>query len=327
MAFVLSVFSFGAYADIAGDQNQRYQDLEREWLSGKDDLKTLQMLVALAQSDNTAAQLFLGMIQRETQTYNHVHKAQPTEWYGATFRKPNDRFGEPWLKIAARSNELAALLYEFEVDDYEAHSAALADAGAIKRAIDAANLLANQNDHQGAIRALSHPKLLPYTKVTLHWYTQAHETGLRISGDTQLADEFMMLRISLPPLEFKDSLLASHGIYFVRDDELREARNTMRLRGAAILHHPDLMPLVEIVQDVCPVDTAYHMGVVFYLKGGNFLRMRMLSPYGPIISTKKWQQSGRFRGDILRNWHTDMSRFGILQELSPCFANAAIAEM
>lgn len=325
-ALAFTLFSPPVLADSMAEQDERFRTVQRQWLSGRDDLQVLQDLSALANRGNVASQVLLGMIHAQPQMHNHATKDLSREDRRSIFYKPNDGFGERWLKIASRSHSLAALLTKGDVTDYESHSKALADAGAIEQAINFANLLLS-DDHLAAMRSLGHPNLLPYTKVSLHWYAETIEYGLRVSNRPGEADDVMKLRLKLPGLEFKDSLLAWRVPDFIPLHELTDESDTLRLRGAALLHHPDLKPFADILRSVCPEDTAYHMGVLYYLKNRSSLQMVLLSPLEPIVSTSEWQKSERFRGDLLRDWPPGTPHFKILQDISDCFAKAVLAEM
>jgi hypothetical protein len=180
-------------------------------------------------------------------------------------------------------------------------------------------------DHRQLLRTLSHPKLLPLTTPTIHFFLQMTEQGAILSDDEALADDIRKIRLAVPPLEFKDRLLLSSHRDTIRFKDLPDAQEQLRFRGAALLLHPDLAPLTLLLKEVCPTDTAYHLGLLFHLKGGLQLRLDLLSPFEPMISTEDWQQSGRFRGDYLRRWSGGSPRLDMLQDLSPCFASAALA--
>ncbi|MEM6758020.1 MAG: hypothetical protein AAF601_00935 [Pseudomonadota bacterium] len=324
----LMFFALGSIvsADVSVNKNQRYEDLKTDWLRGNADLDTLRKLAALADGGNVAAQVLLGVISRQPKTYFHVFEALPPGERRAIFRKRDGRFGKPWLRVAAPFNDLAALLTRTEKKDSEAYAMALADAGATKIAIDFANLPANEGDMLGTLRVLSHPNLLPHTKALLHHLSESMEAGLRLSNRADEADEILEFRIKLQKPDLKDRLLALETPDVIAFADLPKEREKIRLRGLMLLHHPDLKQLIDIMYDVCPDDTAYHMGVLFYLNGGQ-LRLALLSPFEPVISTQDWQQSERFRGDFLRNWSSNSVRFEMLQNLSACFAAAVQAEL
>ena len=153
-----------AWADIAGDQDRRYQNTLRNWLAREDDLAALREFAALSAGDNLAAQITLGLIERRPETYMHAIRELSGKQRSAIFKSPDGRFGTRWMNIAASSHPLAALLVDRSDKDYVARAIALADAGLIWEAARAAQLPVNLGDTIGTMRALNHESILPHIK-------------------------------------------------------------------------------------------------------------------------------------------------------------------
>lgn len=323
LVFVLTISATSSAGLAQADLNARYQRLEQDWLAGRNDLRTLRELAVLARVDVVKAQVLLGIIARQPQTYLPVYRTLSRDERRAIFRKPNGRFGDRWLKVAALKSPLAALLARHDPDDWYAHSAALADAGLIEEAVGFAYIALNQSGNCFAtMQALNHPALLPVTNGTLHRMGEVLIRGHLMMEAPEKADEVRVFLASLPPMTFQDSILTTKTAEIIRYKDMAQSADQIRTRGKALQHHPDLQPLVEILKQTCPQDTAYHLGVLFHLEGGMELRLKLLSPFAPIIPTKEWQQSARFEGGFFRQWPPETVRFSMLEALSPCFTQA-----
>ncbi len=333
-AITLSLISFVALADVNGEDDRKYQIAKSAWLSGQDDLGTLRQFSALASSGNLAAQLTLGLVERQPHTYFHALKDLDHKKRRRLTHKYDGRFGKSWLKAIASQHPLAALLSQNDIQDYPAYATALADAGQLEMAYGAANMPLNMdNDDVTTLRLLSHPKLLPITKASIFAYAEMIEGALRRTDwvtDTEAsearANALRDIMNELPPLEFKDRILTTQFGEHIRITDLSVAKNVVRMRGAALLHHPDLLPLTDILKDVCPNDTEYHMGVLYHLTRGVELRLKLVSPLEPMITTDEWLRSNRFRGDLLRSFPSIGPRLELYSSLSRCFTLAVEAE-
>lgn len=314
---------FAALAEVPGDQNPLFRSAIRAWLSGTDDHSALTDLAALAQADNIAAQITLGLIARQPQTYGHVFKTLTRAAQRRIFHKDNGRFGRRWLTVAAEVDPLAALLSRNNTEDYYALSHALAEEGALKRAYDFAGVGLNQEgSYPDFFRALSHPRLVTIMKPIIHTFSLRFEDTYLELEDEESARELRDIRRALPDVTIADRILMQDFSEIIPFEDLPQATDPVRLRGAALLHHPGLASLSQLVTEACPDDTAYHMGLLYHLKGSTALQMDLLSPFLPMISTEDWQQSGRFRADYLRLWSGAAPKSDMLRDLSPCFAEA-----
>jgi hypothetical protein len=321
LTFLLMLWSSFASADISGDIDQRYQSALANWLSGDDDLKALKSLAMLANEDNLAAQVTLGMISRRSRTHYETTKNLSKKERYALFRKPNGRFGASWLKVAASSSSLAQLLLFDQVKDYEVHAISLAGEGAISDAIAATRVAANQLNEIGALRALLHPSLQPYTKLEVRWHADLLIRRNVLYGDPKIAKETIELLIGVPEPDLFDRMLRYSSSDIIRRDELPTARKALRLRGAVLLLHPRLEQVKTIITNICPNDTAYNLGLLFYVRSFR-LTDALISPLEPIVSTADWQKSDRFQRDFLALSRPSEMQREILRELSQCLFNA-----
>lgn len=97
-------------APLAGAADPAFRDAVILWLNG-DDSNALPALANLANADNLAAQIFLGVIDRRLHAETAWLNALGREQRNVIFRRPDSRFGTPWLSVAAGSgSRLAALL-------------------------------------------------------------------------------------------------------------------------------------------------------------------------------------------------------------------------
>lgn len=322
----IALFPLTLLAQVQGEDDPRYQKLRTEWLAGTDDLATLHEMAALANDGNVAAQVTLGMIEFAFPTHVYLTNRLYPDSRNAIFRKPNGRFGVPWIRVAAPNSPLAALLMHYEGTDYAAHSAALADAGVIGLAIAYAQGAANlgDGDHLSSMRAMGHPALLPYTGPVLFSFMRAIEHGLRIGNEKETIEAIVALRQSLPAMDSRDQILGATYEPFNRPAPLAEADDELRTQGTTLLQHPKLAPLAEVVRAVCPQDTAYVMGLVFRLRGSQQARLDLISPLAPLVPTEDWLASDRFKGDILRVWYPTSSKFKDLEQRAPCYAKAVV---
>ena len=313
--FVLGVafLAQSGSAQVAGTTDARYLEARAAWLGGEDDLAALGALRDLALADNLDAQVLLGLIERSTNV-----PALERGDHRDIFRRPDGRFGVRWLRVAAPQSEVAALLVKHKPEDYRAHSKALADAGLIPKAIDMAQVPANQGDFLGTLHALSHPSLLPYTRVRIENLISVLLAGATFAPELlpeQLEEGMALETLYLKSkVTFKDRLLSSHRRPLDED--------IVRMQGAGLLYHPELKPLAALVSELCPEDTPFHMGMIAQLYEGANLLVSLLSPYAPVISNEDWQKSGRFRADLLRDfWRVGRNK-AVYAEKVRCFAEA-----
>lgn len=309
-----------AWADLPGDQDRRYQNTLTDWLSGEDDLAALRNFAALSASGNSAAQITLGLIDQRPEMHHHVTQGLPE--HRSIFRRSDGRIGTRWMNIAAASHPLAALLADVSEQDYEARAMELADAGVIWSAMRTAQLPFNNGNPLGTIRVLSHKNLLPYSKLDLLSYGNILERGSLLNGDSETAHEVAKLLLEVPPLSFQERLLTWEAADHIETEDLADAEDALRLRGAALLLHPDLGPLIAMMHDLCPSDTAYHTGLLFHVGGSSSLRLALISPLEPIVSSKEWQKSGRFKHDFFRVWGANHDRRLEMAKLSGCLDRA-----
>lgn len=296
----IALLPLALWAQVQGEDDPRYQKLRTEWLLGADDLATLRDMAALANEGNVAAQVTLGMLESAPQTHGYLTERLYPDSRKAVFRKPNGRFGVPWIRVAAPNSPFAALLMPYEGTDFAAHSGALADAGVIRRAIDYALRPVNLGDHLSSMRAMGHPDLLPYTGPVLFSVMRVIERGLRIGNEKETIEAIVALRKSLPAMDSRDQILGVTYDPFNRPAPLAEADDELRTQGTTLLQHPKLAPLAEVVRAACPQDAAYVMGLVFRLRGSLKARLDLTSPLAPLVSTEDWLASDRFKGDLLR---------------------------
>lgn len=322
----IALFPLALWAQVQGEDDPRYQKLRTEWLAGADDLATLRDMAALANDGNVAAQVTLGLIEYAFPTHGYLTERLYPDSRNAIFRKPNGRFGVPWIRVAAPNSPLAALLMPYEGTDYAAHSGALADAGVIRRAVTYAQGAANlgDGDHLTSMRAMGHPALLPYTGPVLFSFMRVMEKALRIGNEKESIEAIVALRQSLPAMDSRDQILGATYDPSNRPAPLAEADDELRTQGTTLLQHPKLAPLAEVVRAACPQDTAYVMGLVFRLRGSLKARLDLVSPLAPLVSTEDWLTSDRFEGDLLRVWHPTSSKFKDLEQHAPCYAKAVI---
>lgn len=322
----IALFPLALWAQVQGQDDPRYQKLRTEWLAGADDLATMRDMAALANDGNVAAQVTLGMLEFAFPTHFYLTDRLSPDSRKAIFRKPNGRFGVPWIRFAAPNSPLAALLMPYEGSDYAAHSGALADAGVIGLAVTYAQGAANlgDGDHLSSMRAMGHPALLPYTGPVLFSFMRVMEKALRIGNEKERIEDLVALRQSLPEMDSRDQILGVTYDPFNRPAPLAEADDELRMQGTKLLQHPKLAPLAEVVRSACPQDTAYVMGLVFRLRGSLKARLDLISPLAPLVSTEDWLASDRFKGDLLRVWSPTSSKFKDLEQRAPCYAKAVI---
>lgn len=122
--------AFGAAAQ-SETQSQAYEDARSVWLAGADDRAALHRLSELALASDLSAQVLLGLIERRTVLFTHIAKDMDRDAYRRIFRRPNGRFGDRWLEVAATRSDTAALLSVHPQEDYAQRSRALAEAGLI----------------------------------------------------------------------------------------------------------------------------------------------------------------------------------------------------
>ncbi|MBM1813700.1 hypothetical protein [Pseudosulfitobacter pseudonitzschiae] len=320
----IALFPLTVWAQVQGEDDPRYQKLRTEWLAGADDLATLRDMAALANDGNVAAQVTLGLIEYAFPTHYYVTNRLSPDSRKAIFRKPNGRFGVPWIRVAAPNSPLAALLMHYKDTDYAAHSAALADAGVIGLAIAYANMPMNLGDTLSTMRALGHPALLPYTGPALFPFMQAFEAGVRGTKYEDLANGISDLRQSLPALDSGDQILVAPFFSSKGAVSWEESEDAWRARGADLLQHPKLAPMNAVVRAACPQNAEDVMGVLFHLRGSQQARLDLISPLAPLVSTEDWLASARFKGDLLRVWYPTSSKFKDLEQRAPCYAKAVI---
>lgn len=320
----IALFPLALWAQVQGEDDPRNQKLRTEWLAGADDLATLHDMAALANDGNVAAQVTLGMLEFAFPTYFYLTDRLSPDSRKAIFRKPNGRFGVPWIRVAAPNSPFAALLMHHEGTDYAAQSGALADAGVIRRAIDYANMPMNLGDTLSTMRALGHPALLPYTGPALFPFMQAFEAGVRGTNYEHLANGISDLRQSLPALDSGDQILVSPFFSSKGAVSWEESEDAWRARGADLLQHPKLAPTAAVVRAACPQNADDVMGVLFHLRGSQQARLDLISPLAPLVSTEDWLASARFKGDLLRVWYPTSSKFKDLEQRAPCYAKAVV---
>ena len=312
-----------AVADISGQDNQRFKEALEAWLAGTDDLGVLQRLAVLANADNLAAQISLGMLHKRYELIDDVARSISQEEFLAIMMKPDGRFGKRWLEVAAPSSPLARLLLSREVGDYAAHAIALADEGAIYPAISyarvALNIAAsNREDVVGALKALIHPKIVAYTKSEVRFFANMEISRRVLHGDGENAKELIGLLIELPQPDLAERMLQSTIADRIGADQLAGAEDRLRFRGQVLMLHPDLQPVAQFLSKTCPKNTAYHFGLLYYSRRGFPISDAFISPLEPIVTTDRWRASGRFTKDFLAMLRPTEPHLQNLKQLSPC---------
>ena len=312
-----------AVADISGQDNHRYQEALEAWLSGTDDLGALQRLAGLAIADNLAAQITLGMLRKRYEIIDEVARSISQEEFRAIMTKPDGRFGERWLEVAAPSSPFARLLLSREVADYASHAIALADEGAIYPAITSARVALNiaassREDVVSALNALMHPKIVAYTKSEVRFFANMEISRRVLHGDGENAKELIGLLIELPEPNLADRMLQITIPDILARGQLGEDKDKVRFRGQVLMIHPDLQAVVQFLSKTCTEDTAYHFGLLYYSRRGFPISDALISPLEPIVTTDRWRASGRFAKDFLKMIRPTEPHLKNLKQLSPC---------
>ena len=64
------------------------------------------------------------------------------------------------------------------------------------------------------------------------------------------------------------------------------------------------------------------MGMLFHVGGSHELRMALIGPLEPIVSSGEWRNSGRFSREFFRLWKPRKGRRMEMAKLSECLAHA-----
>lgn len=324
LCLCLLLAPIAAGAQISGQSDPRFQDAKREFLTGQKDVDALRRMAKLANEGNLAAQIMLGLVYQSPMGWSlDVRALSSKERRHIYHRIDNSPFGTRWLRVSAERSALAALLTKTEVEDWATHATALADAGFVERAWRAASMPASiDNDQLGSLLLLSHPNLLPYSRASLWTTARRLEKAARLYGTPEEADAYAKFRTELGEPSFAEHVFATSFGKAITNANPDDHHDNIRIRGGALLHHPELAGLAAIVSEVCPQDPAFALGALFRLESSSGLRFRLLSPAPMLISTAEWQASPRFRNDILYS----LERLGTARDrqmaLVPCITKA-----
>lgn len=318
IAIVVFFLSLPAIAAVDGEDAPDFQIAKQAWLDGQDDVAALKLLGDLARQENLAAQLLLGLIRRGNGTQPDVDHLNSKE-RRALFNRMDRRFGTPWLRIAAKRHPLAKALTQRNHPDWALYVQTLADAGQIERAYVAAGLPLNRdNDHIATMELLMIPSLRPYAAAALWDFADDMAKGHRRFGATDKADAIERIRNGLPQPDFADLVLTFEPGAFLRPDALITNQHLLRMRGAALLHHPDLVPLSHVISKACPKDPAFAFGVLFHTRPLVPIVFFQLSPTAPVITHQEWQNARRFHRDTLQRFVRIGPSGDMQRKLIPC---------
>ena len=88
--------------------------------------------------------------------------------------------------------------------------------------------------------------------------------------------------------------------------------------GEVLMRAPTLAPLVDLLQAVCAENTPEALGALNFVSPDSILSMVVLSPLEAIVSSKDYQASGRFEGDVTRRFSTDPNLMNALKKSQSC---------
>lgn len=91
------------------------------------------------------------------------------------------------------------------------------------------------------------------------------------------------------------------------------------------MSHPELAPPTETLKKAGPDDTAYYMAELYHLEDCVELRLALVNPLEPMISTEEWLVSDQFHGDLLRKLRSIGSRLELHLGVIERFARATDA--
>ena len=314
-----SIFlSTAAAATISDDRNTpEFSKALASWLDG-DDASALQTFATLSREGNTAAQTFLAQIEVRSWLHAQVTGSLTRQERIALLRNPSSKFGTSWLKSAAQTSELARLIQQSRNVDFHAETgAALFDRGEIANALPLVRRLAFNGDVVGSLQLALHPNAIPFTSgyiqptaLSLHKLAGGDLVDLE---DPRLDDIIARLG-TVPTADLPGNHLwrtTKNPIdWFVLADRAKS--------GKALMRAPTLAPLVDLLQPVCAENTPEALGALNYVSPDSILSMVVLSPLETIVSSKDYQASARFEGDVTRRFSSDPNLMNALKKSQSC---------
>lgn len=300
---------------VPGDDTPEFMAATQSWLAGEDDLAALQAFSALANTDNRAAQIFLGRIGQMPHLTSHVTEGMARADRIALLRSPGGLSGRSWMEAAAQDVPLAQAFLDNAVQaDRITSIRTLFEAGETAAATRSLpGLLAH--GPEDSLAALEDLDVMPDEArifmisnfaMQLYWASgQQIETPDPLR--TRTPPELALIWRPISPADWRD------------DFSLRVMAMDAAPRIASLL------PIHDLCQRACPnevVECTATGASLIALTNGAF---PFASPAESLIPTETYWASPRFDADALRllNAFVDPDHQADFVAMNACFMEAA----
>ena len=301
--------SSNAMAQITGSDSTEFESAIELWLAGHD-RDALVALSALAQADNRAAQVFLGVIEPNTWLHDGVTSSLSREDRIALMRKPGGLSGRSWLLTASVDTPLAQDFIDSRAMwSGSAPGLRLVASGEIGAALGQLKIGYQSWDPLSALQIAMTPEITPYSS----GLTRAILADLPIYAAN---DAFQINDPRIP------EILAGKGPFSNLDDtgatmwavegslsykvvsDAMDAGNygPLATLGMALSNSPLNREITSIVTNHCSQKPAQAMAALQLANYGTPLFTFTLSPVESLVSTQDYRSSPRFESDVLAHF-------------------------
>lgn len=290
-------------AEIAGESEPAYRVALDLWLSG-DDAAALPAFSALALDGNTAAQVFLGALEPNSELYRRVTDPMDRKARIALMRKEGGLSGKSWLTVAAESEPVARLILDLR--DFEkggAAAEAALEAGLIRPLIGALLSLLNRADYTNLPLMLDE-RLKPFLGPMVEGQVLGLSEGYIVQGARNVPSkegliELVRMMRAPPAITPGDRYLWRP---FAEGGRVPEDPKVLAAMARNIAATPQMEPFAAVCASVCPgaeADCVYEIAIGnMAVAGATFLPA--LSPVEPLVTSQEYAAAPRFRDDVLR---------------------------
>lgn len=304
-----------AHAEIPGQEDEAFQAALAAWLNGED-MAALTAFASLAHADNRAAQIFLGMIEKQTWTHNHVTSDLPRKERIALLRNPKGLSGTNWLTFAALDTPLAQMLLDAHKPYKDSQNAQkLLVEGELLVPLQAITRAFNYGDTYGALEISVVKQAVPYSsgfaQALFKALPQMAEYGAVDLSDPRLANVLLGMK-QFSHSDNAGTLMWGWNRSVPNFHELLNKPAWTQAIGKQLAEHPLMPPIVKVVSRHCPNDPESVLTTLQWANIGAPLYLSTLSPVESLLKTETYYSSKRFEDDFLRHAgfnHKDLAFF------------------
>lgn len=331
--FINPLLTSAQSGDIAGQNDPKFNSAVYEWLDGKDNI-AIPMFVELAQTDNRAAQIFLGrLIGAAGHTIFHFLDTLPKDQYRSFIRKKDEsRFGKSWMRAAGADTELArgfsgygnmetilpALRILLQNNEFSAAHDGIAIL--LNQDIDKILLLASEGllDHRYQAY-IKHAYSISRSRITSNGLKKSHPQSIQEFSDLadlSFSNSDKIFTLWTRPSKTRFPIDAPYPDIILRDKAL------FNLLKFFVDYDNRMEPVRLLCVRICP-ETPSTCGIALrahYFTYSSFYA-RTHSPVESLISTEMYRNSTRFPDDMRRLLLYSKRKPERVRQIDGCFVD------